>query len=46
MRIKDMAAAFSAMAITGLGLVATAEQKPVATAKPAATSVVVYKSPT
>lgn len=46
MRIKYMAAAISAMAITGFGLVAAAQQKPVATAKPAATSVVVYKSPT
>lgn len=47
MRIKHMAAAFSVLAVTGFGLVVTAQQKPAATAKAtAASSVVVYKSPT
>jgi hypothetical protein len=47
MRIKHMAAAFSVLAVTGFGLVASAQQKPAATTKAAAaSSVVVYKSPT
>jgi type IV secretory pathway protease TraF len=49
MRIKHMAAAFSVLAVTGFGLVATAQQKPATTTKAAATAtspVVVYKSPT
>ncbi len=47
MRIKYVAAAFSVLAVTGLGLVATAQQKPAAGAKSSSpSSVVVYKSPT
>ena len=47
MRIKYMAASFSVLAVTGFGLVATAQQKPAAAAKTTtAASVVVYKSPT
>lgn len=47
MHIKHKAAAFALIAVAGFGLVVAAQQKPAATAKAtAASSVVVYKSPT
>lgn len=47
MRTRYLTFAFSTLAIAGLGLGASAEQKPAAVARTSSTSpVVVYKSPT